>query len=438
MILTASAAAYSLLLVIWATMTPLDIVYRIGTSLPFKLVLILYIINNLLCLIQQAKASISACRLEIAPAGEISRRRGFQSVSGVREGRSLLTAAAQRLRRRGWSVLVNAETGCLAAVRGRFTPLATIVFHAALFLLPIGIFFGSILFVQAQLAVAEGESFTGERRAYAQVMPADRKSQLPPVSFRVEEIRPRFWRGKLLFTDLYANIAYPAERPKSRQAVRLNVPWRPALGTYMTLVGIGYAPLYRLEASGKGVVEEGFAKLNTFPPGIRDNFRTSAGDFKVDMAVFPDHRIVGGKLENRTLNLRRPAYHVRVAGPGEAELFQGGAKPDDRIELAPGLFLSFPELRYWGQFRIIWAPGVLFIWAAFWLGAITVAWRAFRYQKRLDVTIDAAGRIVAAGKAEYYKIFNDQWFLELLERLFDMPFERRSKSEAGLESDAFR
>ncbi len=423
-ILTASAAAYSVLLVIWATMSPPNIVYGIGSSLPFKIVLALYIINNLLCLLQQAKVSIAACRVVVPSMDDVIGRSHFRSSTAFRPSDRALISARQVLVRRGFRVSAEAGSGRFSVVRGRLTPIATILFHAALFLLPLGIIVGSMINVKAQMVLAEGESFRGTAAEYTLVTPKDRVDQLPPIDFRVEKVRPRFWSKTLLFTDLYADIVTPADNPTASHTVRLNVPWKPAIDTYVSLVGLGYAPRYSLEVAGEGVVEDGFVKLTTFPPGARDSFTTSAGNYTIDMAVLPDARKAGGKLVNKTLDLRRPAYDVEVTA-GERKVFKGTVLTSEKIELTPSLTLSFPEIRYWGQFRVVRAGGVPFIWLGFWLATIAVIWRAFWYQKRLDILVDDEGRIIAAGKADYYKILNEQRFLDLLELAFDTPFERR-------------
>ena len=60
---------------------------------------------------------------------------------------------------------------------------------------------------EARVQVAVGEDFTGEPGQYLSQSPPRMLSLgMLPVRFRVDAIRPEFWRDELLFTNLEADL----------------------------------------------------------------------------------------------------------------------------------------------------------------------------------------------------------------------------------------
>lgn len=419
--LAAAAAAYSFLLVIWAAMSPLATVYKIGTNLPFKAVLVLFAVNNVFCMLKQFKISLAAAAVDESLIERARTNPHFVSVGPVDDVEAKLSRLKRALSRRGYRVSFGPGKS-LIAVRGRLAPLGTLVFHAALLFLVVGIIVGAGEAVQARLAVAEGERFVGAPSSYAAVDPPGRRSSIPKLSFKLKKVKPRFWKKQLLFTDLYADISFPAGKPVGRRRVRLNVPWKPRFGVYVSLTGLGYAPRYRLTDPGGRVLEENFVKLTTFPPGSIDKF-TAAGRYHVELIVYPDASRRGDKIFSRSLNLREPLYDVRVT-TSEGRLFQGLVGPGETIVLEPGVRLEFPEIRYWGEFRVVRNPGLPFLWLGFLLLTVAAAWRLLWYQKQAAIVACDDGRATAAVKFDYHRVANELKFKEIAERALGVEMTR--------------
>lgn len=420
--LAVAVSTYCLLLTGWSLASPNQAVINIGNSLPFKLVLALFVLNNYFCLLKHLPVSLSACAIDKPPDEKAIKKRHY--LSSKPASSETLTRLKARLARSGYRIHEDQTPERFTAVRGRYSPLATIVFHAALFTLVIGIILGALFKSEGRAILVEGQSFFGQRRDYVQFTPKSGFNRLAPeFSFKVKKIKPTFWRNELLFTDLYGDISYPAKKPAATKRVRLNVAWKPTIATYVNLVNMGYAPLYELRARGR-LLESGFVKLVTFPPGARDSFRTTLGDLLINVRIWPDHVLGDGRIGTKSPNLRNPAYAVSVAGPGGRKLFKGLMLPGQKVAV-DGQTLAFPEIRYWGEFRVIRNPGLPIIWLGFWVGSLAVVWRLFFYQRQITFALREDGRLIMTWKFDYEPIANELFLKSVAGEIIGEELARR-------------
>ncbi|KKK56276.1 hypothetical protein LCGC14_3066160, partial [marine sediment metagenome] len=203
--LSLATAVYGILLVVWAATSPPDVVYRIGTSLPFKLVLVFFLVNNLLCLIRQFPLSLKACqREEVASMEKIEKGRhsiskepliSVSDQSGL-DAKEVMLKIASFLRRSGYRVGIGEIQGSgetLFASRGRYASLATLVFHISLFAVAGGILLGALYSTRGSIVMAEGERFTGKQSEYTIFYPKDRyNKRVSAFSFKVDDV-PAIW-----------------------------------------------------------------------------------------------------------------------------------------------------------------------------------------------------------------------------------------------------
>ena len=80
---------------------------------------------------------------------------------------------------------------------------------------------------------------------------------MPVSSFRVDDIRPEFWRGELLFTSLEADLTLASGR---QATTRINRPLWQGWGTFLRLSGFGYTPRYELQDRRGQVLGSTFVK----------------------------------------------------------------------------------------------------------------------------------------------------------------------------------
>jgi hypothetical protein len=313
-VLMVLAALYYGLLAIWSTSSPPHVVQSIAGLAPFWGLYILLLMNTGVCLWRRLPTL----------------------------GRELAE------RPRSWDAL------------GSF------LFHGAFFFVALGFLLTLAVRQEARVWVAVGETFTGHAEQYlSQSPPKILAAGVPAPGFSVERITPAFWRDEMLFTTLEAEL----QLADGQQAVtRINRPLWLGWGTFLRLSGFGYAPRYQLTDRHGQAVESAFVKLDVFPPGQRDYFSPPGYPHRLYVEVFPDFAVEEGDPVTRSLNLANPAVGLSVYrgrfSLGEAVL---GREASFEFE---GLRLSFPEIRYWGEFSIVRDPGVPLIFLAFALGLV--------------------------------------------------------------------
>jgi hypothetical protein len=279
---------------------------------------------------------------------------------GAAEARRLLGRLGYRP---SWAV-----EGSVGGVRRRWAALGTFFFHGAFFLVALGFLLTLAGRQEGRIWVAVGEEYEGRPDQFLSVSaPRPLAAGVPVVGFRLEEIRPEFWRDELLFTTLEADLDLSGRK----RLTRINRPLWLGWGTFLRLSGFGYAPRYQLEDPEGQVLDSAFVKLNVFPPGQRDYFSPPDYPHRIYVEVYPDFEVVEGEPTTRSLNLARPAVGIQVfrgrLDRGQAVLLRG-----DRYSFE-GLALRFPEIRYWGEFTIVRDPGAPILFLGYLLGLAGLA-----------------------------------------------------------------
>ncbi len=311
-VLTVSGSLYFALLASWSTSSPPSIVQGIAGLLPFWVLYGLLLVNTALCLWQ---------RLPLM-------------VIGIRSGR--------------WEAL------------------GTYLFHGAFFLLAFAVGLTMLFRQEMTLRVAEGEDFIGTPEQIAsRSRPAVFNPPAAPLEFRLEQVAPEFWGDQLLFTQLQADLVFASGK---RRRTRINRPLWVGPATFLRMSGFGYTPRYEVADSQGRVIESLFVKLTVFPPGIRDSFNLERFPHRVEMGITPDAVEEGGRLISRTLNLNRPVVSAQVSR-GKIILAEEDLGLGEKLEFE-GMSLSFPEIRYWGEFSVVRDPGVPVLFSAFALAIV--------------------------------------------------------------------
>lgn len=356
-VLMVLAALYYAFLAIWATSSPPQVVANIAALAPFWLVYALLLVNTGVCLWRRLPALVRQLSPRLTQG---QRPPDWRAVTGAELDRQEVAA---RLRRGGYR-LHPTPGGELHGVRRRWSALGTYLFHGAFFLLALGFLLSLAMRHEAQVWAAVGEELTGRpEQLLSQTPPRLLSFGVPAVSFRVEEVRPEFWRDQLLFTTLEARLALPGG---GAATTRINRPVWWSWATFLRLSGFGYAPRYELlDASGR-VLDSAFVKMNVFPPGQRDFFKIPGYPHRFYVEVLPDFAVADGDPVTRSLNLANPAVLLRAyrghLDLGGAVLAAGEAFPFE------GLAVRFPEIRYWGEFSIVRDPGAPLLFLSYLLG----------------------------------------------------------------------
>lgn len=400
---------YTLFLAIFGIVVPLPWVSNISRLLPFKILYLLFFINLVICEIKWIPVIVRRCErpktLEIAEDLERFRHR-IQVQGSEFRVRSL----EKYLRRRGYKIqgsesdtvshLTSHVSPLLYAYRGRFSAIGNLLFHIAFLFLLIGVGTSSLFRFEGSARVTEGYPFSGSVDEYSAIS-ASPLSFFPRVSFFLDKLTPRFWEGKLLFTDLKADVSYSEGKGNAWLSSYLKIG-----GARVTINSIGITPMYVLKSKDGKALDTGFVNLAVFVPGSEDHFRIPDFPHQIFVSFYPDSEVKDGKVINRSMEIRNPAYFLRIFR-GRLLVFSGLIRPAEEAQFE-GLRLSFPEVRYWGEFRIVRDPGFTFVWISFVLFASGLVWRLLFYRREM-VVIREGGSVYLYGSSDYYpRLFEDR------------------------------
>lgn len=323
-----------------------------------------------------------------------------------------------KLRLRGYQVTAEPDRFVLYGIRGRWAPVGNVLFHLSFFILVLGIVISMYFSFYGEIVVTEGQTFAGTEELYTKPPVKELlkiKDRLPDVSFRLDRIQPAFWKDKLLFTDLLADISYSVPALDNYYTLRLNQPFY-YRGTLLGLKGFGYSPYHVLKDSTGRVVSEAFTALTVFPAGSEDSFTVKGLPYDIRVLLWPDHIREGKKIRTKTFNLANPLYQIYILkGEKKQLVYQGTLLPGETARFE-GYSLSFPDLRYYGEFRIIRDPGAPVIFGALLLACTGLALRLFYYRKEILALLSTGNGqqvLYLGGRSEYYQ----KLFLRELERL---------------------
>ena len=388
----------------------------IAGLLPFHLLYALFFLNLILVGIRRVPAVIRQCQKTGLPQGREELNR-FNHAAPVKGAGFRVPEFRHYLKRRGYQVQVDESAYKVAGDRrpatlvyassGRFSPLGNLLFHASFFLILVGAVVNAYYRFEGRAIIAEGRPFTGGKAEYQWINGAT-ATALPEVNFDVEKIEADFWDDRLLFTRLEATLLSREGRAITKCSLALQVG-----GAVVTIDGYGYVPKYELKNKAGQTVDKANVMLNIFAPGSEDSFQVRGYPHKIFVSFYPDHAQVNGKIVNRSMNPVNPAYFLRILR-GRIPVYTGFVKPGEWAQY-DGLSISFPSFVRSGEFQIVRNPGHPFIWAAFIMMGLGLAWRLLFYRKELVLWRDEAGRIWLAGRFNYYPKLHAQWLVSLTE-----------------------
>lgn len=399
---------YTLFLVIFSMVVPLPWVANISRLLPFKVLYLLFFINIVICEIKWIPVIVRRCRKPKMPERPEDLERFGHKITVSREP-SAVCRLERYLRRRGYKIQGSGIWGqgsenpspvLLYAYKGRFSPIGNLVFHAAFLFLLAAVAVSMFFRFEGSARVTEGYQFSGLPQEYVMIS-ASPLASLPQVSFFLEKITPRFWEDKLLFTELKADVRYQG----GEGSVWMSSPLKIG-GARITINGISLTPMYTLKDSEGKVLDEGYVNLAVFAPGTEDHFQIPGFPHQIFVSFYPDFAMEGGKPVNRSMDTNNPRFFLRVFR-GRMPVFSGFLRlgEEGRFE---SLSLSFPEFRYWGDFRIVRDPGFMYIWIAFVLFVTGLVWKLLFYRREVFVAREGEVLYLYGSSDYYHRLFENR------------------------------
>jgi len=405
-----TSVTYALVLAVFGVLVETRWLDIMAGLYPFRLLYALFFLNLVLFGIGWVPGVVRRCRrAEPALPGRLEHARQIPG-AGFR-----VEDLKQFLRRRGYRILDAAamdvppgQASVFYASRGRYSPLGNLLFHAGFLLLLVGAVTNAFYRFEGTAFITEGGSFTGAKTEYRTIA-SPSTAALPEVDFDVEKISAEFWRGRVLFTRLEAQLMDRGglDVAKLSSAARVG-------NADVTISGYAYAPSYRLKNREGEIVGLGSVRLNIFGPGSEDYFYVPGYPYKIFVSFYPDHAEVNGKIVNRSIEPLNPAYFLRIMR-GRIPVYTGLVRPGAWAEF-DGMSISFPSFVKTGNFLIVRNPGNPFIWTAFIAMMLGLAWRLLWYRKEVVLWRDDAGRNWLSGSADYYRKLHAGWIDSLAER----------------------
>ncbi len=255
----------------------------------------------------------------------------------------------------GFKRLVAGD-GWVWGVRNRFSPLGTVIFHTAFFVVAAGALMASQpadAFI-GKCVVAEGETFSAVDGEYADELTPG--AVRPDVTFTAVDIEAAFHQDILLFTKLDAEVLDENGRT---HGVRLGSPWLVSPTTMVGIEDFGYSVEVTGTASDSKPIASQVFKLKVFPSGQRDSFAirdVATQDYNVDVTIYSDYVDRDGRPGSESFNLSDPRLLVTVS----RRLTNGGSieRVTDRLVKVgepiewDGNTLIITSIPQYGVFRI--------------------------------------------------------------------------------------
>lgn len=369
----------------------------------------LFFLNLIAVMADRVPAIWRRCR-RVEIGGEVAVLKGSRHYREV-AGRGIADLAPL-LAKSGYAIFSD-EAG-LTAVRNRFAPLCTLLFHLSFFFLLLGGVATFYTRFRAEADVAVGETFTG---TYTRILKRPMLGGIPATRFTVDRVAPAYYRHTLP-VDLRVDITSAA----GTKGYGINHPFRDGPLSFV-ISDIDVAPLFVVQDREGRETDGVYAKLKVLGGG-EDSFNLDGYTFKT--LFYPDYTASAGaprgvgrglpqaltqfapvrpKGEGR--EIVDPAFAVSVYRDGRLVgsglLRPGGALPFD------GRRLVWKDLRYWVHFYAGQEHGLLVVYAGFALMTLALALR-FGFYRRDIRAVAAGGTLHVAGRAEYYPaLFADEF-----------------------------
>ncbi len=305
------------------------------------------------------------------------------------------------------------EDNAFWAVKNRFSPLATILFHLSFLLLLIGAVVAGYTKFRAEADVAVGETFRGQYRW----VKAPKIGSIPKTTFTVEKIVPTYYE-KNISTDL--SIVLKTKR--GRETVGINKPYKEGALSFIA-TDIDMAPFFMIRDRNDREVEGAYLKLIVLN-GLEDSFEMFGYKFRTIFYSDYSDRVekntetkIDSPLILKVMPMVRdirqprevinPAFKIKVF-KDDSFIAEETLKMGEYIEF-DGYRLQFEDLTYWVKFYVgkERGLGILYMSFVFMLIALVIRFVLFRRDIKGLIVDD---KLYIGGSGEFYPtLFEDEF-----------------------------
>ncbi|MEN8264381.1 MAG: cytochrome c biogenesis protein ResB [Nitrospirota bacterium] len=343
----------------------------------------------------------------------VKNSRQFEVINGMD-----MNYVRNRLRKSGYRTFI--KENAFRAVKNRFSPLATILFHLSFFLLLIGAVMNVYTEFRAETNVAVGETFTGQYRW----VKGPKIGSVPKTTFTVEEIVPTYYK-KDFATDLKVVLS----TKRGKEIIGVNKPYKEGNLSFI-VSDIDISPLFIIKDANGKEVEGAYVKLIVLN-GREDSFKMLGFKFRTIFytdysdktkkdsevkAVLPQILKVMPMVRNvrQPREIVNPAFKIMVFRDN-VFIAEKTIKQGEYIEF-DGYRLKFEDLTYWAKFYVgkEHGLGILYTSFIFMLMALVVRFVFFRRDiKGLVVE----GSLYIGGSGEFYPVLFEDEFKRMVNSL---------------------
>ena len=296
------------------------------------------------------------------------------------------------------------------AVKNRFSPVASILFHLSFFLILLGGVVSIYSKFSGVLDLAEGEEFHGELTHYEASPRLPKLGNPPNDSFLITGITPTMEKDTA--TGLQVKIR---DASGTVHVADINRPYKSGNTSYV-IKNLGVAPLVVVKDQSGRELDGAFVKLDVLK-GKRDSFELAGYRFSV--LFYPDYYVAGGMEGSRSEQFRNPAFNLTVAKNGRT-VARKTVRPHESITFDQ-FSLEIEESVLWVKLYVVKEYGLEIIYAGFFLATIGLIWRLVYYRRELVGSVkvvDGKNLLSLAGRAELYRVLAEDEFSRLVDRLF--------------------
>ena len=258
-----------------------------------------------------------------------------------------------------------------------------------------------------ELVLTEGQEFHADMNQFHRIT-RDPKifKALPPVSLQVERVLPKYEKdpatGKEVGTDLDVQLKVKYWDDIREEVAKVNEPIRRGPLTILAHA-IGVSPLLVARTADGRTVDGGYISLKVLNDQ-EDSFQFDGLPYTFYVRFYPDHVLKDGRDSSQSQYLRNPVIHVRIQ-EGESNRYEGTLLLGQAAAFG-SLSLSFEDIRYWVNFKVIREYGNVPLFIGYLFGAIGLIMRLVFFQRTLQIALEDQGqtrRIWIAGRSEYYQ-----------------------------------
>jgi cytochrome c biogenesis protein len=308
----------------------------------------------------------------------------------------------QTLEDRKWAVdwEEREESSYIYAEKGWLSSVGSIVFHISLLVMAMGVIYSQVFRQEGLMVIAEGVNVTEQRPDYLMI------SKVPlfgedyqAFQVRMDNFRPTYHNDQTVVDATLDLSIYEDGQRRLQQLVRVNEPLE-YKGVNFLLERYGFSPQFVLrDATGK-VVFDYFVNLRVLNTQVSDSFEIADAGLEVLARFYPDMEMVDGAMATRSLEPNNPVFELIIRKEGQT-LFEGPVNLGEAVSVE-GNTLTFADLDYWAQFRVVKDPGAWLVFLGLWVGLGGLVLR-YLYNRRRIWGKASRSQLNLGGRAEYFE-----------------------------------